>query len=142
MKHLFLSTLLFLTVSTSAAVAEAPALSFYGQIRQGEMLFGHVTPGSKITVNDEPITPRKDGWFAVGIGRNDTGDLVFKAEKDGELNIQTYPIKPRQWRVQHVNGLPQNTVTPTPEEEKRIAEEMVMAWEARQKSVDMEMSLC
>ena len=142
MKRFFLSSFFFLTTVVPAIAAEAPVLFLHGQVRQGEMLFGYVSPESKLTVNGEAVSLRKDGWFAVGIGRDETGDMVFNAEKDGKRTIRTYPIEKREWRVQKIDGLPQNTVTPTPEEEKRIAAEMVMAWEARQKKVDMEMPLC
>ena len=142
MKRFLLSSFFFLTAALPSVAAEAPVLFLHGQVRQGEMLFGFATPGSKVTVNDEPVSPRKDGWFALGIGRNDDGNLEFKVEKDGETTTRTYPVAARTWRVQKIDGLPPNTVTPTPEEEKRIAAEMAMAWEARQKTVDMEMPLC
>ena len=142
MTRFFLASFFFLTAIVPAMAAEAPVLFLHGQVRQGEMLFGYATPESKVTVNGETVSLRKDGWFVVGIGRDETGNLVFNAEKNGERTIRTYPVEKREWRVQHVDGLPQNTVTPTPEEEKRIADEMVMAWEARQKTVDMDMPLC
>ena len=134
MKKILTVLILFLTVTTACA-AEAPVLFLHGQVRQGEMLFGYVSPGAQITVNDERITPRKDGWFSVGIGRDDTGNLTFKAIKDGEQTERSYKITPRKWRVQRIDGLPQNTVTPTEEEEQRIAAEMVLAKEARQKAL-------
>lgn len=142
MKRFFLSSFLFLTAAVPAVAVEAPVLFLYGQVRQGEMLFGFATPESKVTVNGDPVSLRKDGWFALGIGRNDEGKLEFKVEKDGQTTTRTYPVASRKWRVQKIDGLPQNTVTPTPEEEKRIAAEMVMARDARQKNVDMEMPLC
>ena len=144
MKRFLIPALLFLMSSASvyAAETEAPVLFLNGQVRQGEMLFGYVTPGSEITLNNTPLATRPDGWFVIGIGRNDTGELIFKAVKDGKKTSRTYTISPRKWRVQHVDGLPQNTVTPTPEEEERIAAEIVLAKEARQKEVDMNLPLC
>ncbi|MBR1946224.1 MAG: M23 family metallopeptidase [Alphaproteobacteria bacterium] len=141
MKKLFMLPILSATI-TAACAAEAPVLFLHGQIRQGEMLFGFASPGSQITINDEQITARKDGWFAVGIGRDDTGILTFKAVKDGKQTERSYKINPREWRVQRIDGLPQNTVTPSQEEQERIAAEMVLAKEARQKNVDKELPLC
>ena len=144
MKHFLLSAFLFLTLMfpVGAAETEAPVLFLHGQVRQGEMLFGYVTPGSRLTVNDDPVTLRPDGWFVIGIGRNDTGYLTFNALKNDKKTTRTYPIDTRKWRIQRVDGLPQNTVTPTPEEEERIAAEMVLAKEARKKDVDMDLPLC
>lgn len=142
MKLFFLSLLLLTTRSAFAGAANAPILFLNGEVRQGEMLFGYVTPDAKLTLNNELITPRKDGWFAVGIGRNDEGTLIFKAEKNGISTERSYPVSPREWKVQRIDGLPQNTVTPSPEEQKRIADEMKMTKNAREKSVEMELPLC
>lgn len=143
MKRLFLILMFLAAVKTQPVLAaEAPVLFFQGQMRQGEMLFGFVSPGSDLTVNGEKISTRKDGWFAFGIGRDDTGTLTFTAVKDKQKTVRTYPIAPRKWNIQRVDGLPQNTVTPSEEEEKRIAEEAVLTQNARQKGADMELPLC
>lgn len=143
MKRLFLILMFLAAVKTQPVLAaEAPVLFFQGQMRQGEMLFGFVSPGSDLTVNGEKISTRKDGWFAFGIGRDDTGTLTFTAVKDKQKTVRTYPIAPRKWNIQCVDGLPQNTVTPSEEEEKRIAEEAVLTQNARQKGADMELPLC
>ena len=143
MKRLFLIFMFSAAVTAGTAFAEeAPVLFFQGQMRQGEMLFGFVTPGSDLTVNGEKIALRKDGWFAFGIGRDDTGTLTFTAVKDKQKTVRTYPIMPRKWNIQRIDGLPQNTVTPSEEEEKRIAEEAVLTQNARLKNVDMDLPLC
>ncbi|MBR1778650.1 MAG: M23 family metallopeptidase [Alphaproteobacteria bacterium] len=141
MKLFFLLMLFFWTAQPAHSM-EMPTLSLHGQIRQGEMLFGHVAPESKVTLNGEQISPRSDGWFAFGIGRNDTDPLVFNIEQGDRKATYSFQIEPREWRVQRVDGLPQNTVTPSPEEEQRIADEMVLTQNARQKSIDMELPLC
>lgn len=142
MRSLFLFLLLLITGSVSACAADAPVLFLNGDVRQGEMLFGFVSPDAELTVNDERISPRKDGWFVVGIGRDDEGTLLFKAVKNGVSTEREYAVKPRKWKVQSIDGLPQNTVTPTPEEQKRIADEMEMSRNARTKNVDMDLPLC
>lgn len=143
MKRFFV-ILMLLTVTTAgnALAGEAPVLFFQGQMRQGEMVFGFVSPGSDLTVNGEKIVPRKDGWFTFGIGRDETGTLTFTAVKDAQKTVRTYTIASRKWNVQRVDGLPQNTVTPSPQEEERIAQDFVVTQNARQKKVDMELPLC
>ena len=142
MRLFFLFSLLLIAGSVSACAADAPVLFLNGEVRQGEMLFGFVSPDAELTVNDERISPRKDGWFAVGIGRDDEGTLKFKAVRNGTATERDYAIKPRKWKVQSIDGLPQNTVTPSPEEQKRIADEMEMARKAREKTVAAELPLC
>lgn len=133
---------LSLIAAVKAGAAEPPVLFLQGQARQGEMLFGYVTPQSELTLNGEKIETRADGWFLFGIGRDDTGDLTFKAVRDGAETVRAYTIAPRKWNVQRINGLPQNTVTPTEEEEQRIAREFTLTQDARMKNVEMEIPLC
>ena len=133
---------LSLIAAVKAGAAEPPVLFLQGQARQGEMLFGYVTPQSELTLNGEKVATRADGWFLFGIGRDDTGDLTLKAVKDGAKTVRTYTIAPRKWNVQRINGLPQNTVTPTEEEEQRIAREFTLTQDARMKNVEMEIPLC
>lgn len=122
--------------------AQALTLFFHGAPEQGGSLFGYVSPEAKLTMNDKEITPRKDGWFFVGIGRDDTGVLIFKAETDEQVLTKKLTIKPRKWKVQKVNGLPQNTVTPNKAEEERIKRESKITNKARENVPDMEMPLC
>ena len=147
MKRFFVISLLFIIllsvlIGNISFAKEDPVLFFQGQMRQGELLFGFVTPGSELTVNDERIAIRPDGWFAFGIGRDDTGVLTFKATKRGKTTTSSYNIAPRQWDIQRVDGLPQNTVTPSKTGQKRIADEAAITAQARQKKVDMSLPLC
>ena len=66
-----------------------------------------------------------DGVFAFGFGyRPDQTQLVTVRYPDGGGDSRN-PIRPRvrQYEIQHVNGLPQNTVTPPPEVLARIKQE-------------------
>ena len=141
MKRLFL-ILFLLMIGQKAFAQEAPVLYLNGQVRQGEMIFGFVTPGSELTINQKKVIPRKDGWFVFGIGRDDKGTIALKAVKDNQQTTRSYTIAPRKWNIQHVNGLPQNTVTPSEEEQKRIVDEAVLTQKARQKKIDMPLPLC
>lgn len=142
MKLFFLFSLLLMTGSVSACATDAPVLFLNGEVRQGEMLFGYVSPDAELTVDEERVIPRKDGWFAVGIGRDDEGVLKFKADRNGAVTEREYPIRKREWKVQSINGLPQNTVTPSAEEQKRIADDFAAAKKAREQKTDMELPLC
>lgn len=126
----------------SLSDAHALTLFFHGRAQQGGSLFGYVSPNAKITLNGEELDTTKDGWFFVGIGRDDTGFLKFAAQDDRERAEKTFKIKPAKWKVQRVDGLPQNTVTPNKAEQKRIAKEAKITQKARAKDMGAEMPLC
>lgn len=122
--------------------ANAVTLFFHGQAKQGGTLFGYASPNAEVTLNGEKLDVRKDGWFIVGIGRDDTGFLKFAAQDDDERVEKTFKIKPVKWKVQRVNGLPQNTVTPNKAEQKRIEKEAKITQKAREKDTGSEFPLC
>lgn len=131
-----------LCLMTFSARAEDPILYLHGQPRQGELLFAFATPKADVFLNGAEITPRKDGWFAVGIGRGDTGDLVFTVKKNGKTLEKTFKIQPREWNIQRIDGLPENKVNPSSEETARIEKEAAAIADARSKKTKMQMPLC
>ena len=122
--------------------AEPPLLFLHGSPYQGELMYGYATPGSTVRLNGEKLSARKDGWFLFGIGRDDEGTLTLSVEKGKAKIRKVLRIKPRKWRIQKVNGLPQNTVTPNEEEQKRIEGENKLVEEARKKKVRRSVPLC
>lgn len=131
-----------LCLMTFSAHAEDPILYLHGQPRQGELLFAFATPKADVFLNGAEIKPRKDGWFVVGIGRNDTGDLTFTVKRHGKKLEKTFKIQPREWKIQRIDGLPENKVSPSPEESARIEKEFAATADARDKKVKMPLSLC
>lgn len=125
-----------------SANAQSPFFFVHGEPRQGEMLFIHVTPGSIVHVDEERIALRKDGWFVIGIGRDDTGEMTLAAEQKGKKHVRTLKISPRKWDIQKVDGVPQNTVTPNEEEQERIRNEGKAVTDARAKYVMQPFPLC
>ena len=138
----FLTVFSLLFLIACSVKAEPPLLFLHGQPRQGELMYGYVTPGAVVRLNGEKIPVRKDGWFVFGIGRDDKGTLVLSAEKDKAKIKKVLKIKRRKWRIQKVDGLPQNTVTPNEEEQKRIADENALVETARKKKIRRPVPLC
>jgi murein DD-endopeptidase MepM/ murein hydrolase activator NlpD len=73
-----------------------------------------------------------DGRFVFGFGFDQTGpSLVTVRYPDGLGDSQSFTPQVRQYEIQRVNGLPQNTVTPPPEVAARIAREAETIYLAR-----------
>ncbi|MBI3437704.1 MAG: M23 family metallopeptidase [Proteobacteria bacterium] len=53
------------------------------------------------------------GWAVIGFNREHGAEAHVEARFNGVNAVQTYTIAPRQFDIQRVNGLPQDTVTPT-----------------------------
>ena len=90
-----------------------PALScveLSGQARQGALLWGTVAPGSEVYLDQEWLQVSAAGVFVLGFGRDETGArnlrVVGEESCESRLHIDT-----REYRVQRVEGVPQQTVT-------------------------------
>ena len=129
-----------LALASGLAAAVAPSLghtapqrlSLTGSMEQGGLVVGRSQTGCRVTLNDQPLHVSPDGLFAFGLDWDQTKTTHVEALFDDGIT-EKRDIAPvvRQYNVQHVNGLPQNTVTPPPEILERIKREHVRLAEAR-----------
>ena len=103
-----------------------------GSMEQGSLALGAAPPGSLAALDGRPLTVTADGKFVFGFGYDQTKpSLVTVRYPDTGGDSRSFKPKPRQYEVQRVNGLPQNTVTPPPQVEARIAHEAENIYLAR-----------
>lgn len=121
-----------LFIGTSLALVAAPALgdekpvrfSMAGAMEQGSLAMGTAPPGSLVALDGRPLRVTADGRFVFGFAPDQTkAALVTVRYPDGSGDSRSFTPAARTYEVQHVNGLPQNTVTPPPEVRARIARE-------------------
>lgn len=105
-----------------------------GAMEQGSLGLGYAEPMAGVTVDGQKLRLSPDGVFAFGFGFDQTKpSIVIVTWSDGRIETQSYTPAPRQYEIQHVNGLPQNTVTPPPEVLARIKQEAESIYLARQR---------
>jgi len=103
-----------------------------GNALQGGLLWGRVAPGSGVTWNDRSVSVLPDGSFVLGVGRDapSPGLLSIDGEAPCEVSVE---IAQRTYRIQRVEGVPQQTVTPPEEVLERIARERELVRQAKSK---------
>jgi murein DD-endopeptidase MepM/ murein hydrolase activator NlpD len=105
-----------------------------GAMEQGSLALGYADPGAVVTVDGQAVRLSLDGVFAFGFAFDQTKpSIVAVTWRDGTTRTQSYSPAVRQYDIQHVNGLPQNTVTPPPEVLARIKQEAGEIYVARQR---------
>jgi len=106
------------------------------EIHQGDLVYATVHPANaRVTVDGRLIKTDREGRFVFGVGRDRSKDLVIVVQLEGQRFRQSIPILKRQWKIERIDGLPQDKVTPTaPELLKRIAEESKKVRKIRQNS--------
>jgi len=119
-------------VGASLSLAAAPALaddkpvrfSITGAMEQGSLAMGSAPPGSLVALDGRPLHVTSDGRFAFGFGPDQTKAAVVTVRyPEGGGDSRSFTPTVRKYDIQHVNGLPQNTVTPPPGLTARIARE-------------------
>jgi murein DD-endopeptidase MepM/ murein hydrolase activator NlpD len=104
-----------------------------GNARQGALLWGQVAPGSRVYLDDEALAVSAEGIVVFGFGRDETGDPTLRVEGNQTCQ-QLMSIAGREYRIQRVEGVPQKTVTPGPEDMERIRRERELVRAAKANS--------
>lgn len=90
------------------------ALTCAGALTQGGVALCRTVPNAQILVDGvESGAADAEGWAVVGFTREHAALARIEARAGGESAVQSYDIAPREFDIQRVNGLPQQTVTPT-----------------------------
>lgn len=118
--------------------APVQSLELRGERTQGALLTGKTQPGSKVTLNGEPVRLTGEGEFAIGFGRDADPEHTLVVESpDGERQEKILEIRQRDYDIQRIEGVPQETVTPDESFYKRIREEAAQVGRARAVESDL-----
>jgi murein DD-endopeptidase MepM/ murein hydrolase activator NlpD len=111
-----------LLINSLFAEDNFPKLS--GNFTQGGLVFGQVLPGSVVTINGHSVRVSEKGEFILGFGRDypKTANLII-TKLDGSKLQQTLYIAQREYKIQHINGLPKAQVNPDEKTLSRIKKE-------------------
>jgi murein DD-endopeptidase MepM/ murein hydrolase activator NlpD len=130
-RRLFVSSALALSAAPRVALAEH-LLSFTGSLQQGSLVIGKSALDAVVRVDGKPVSLTKDGSFAFGLEYDQkTATTVVARFSDAETESRIITPVVRHYEVQEVNGLPEKTVAPSPDEIARIKRENAMVAEVR-----------
>ena len=110
---------------------EVSAIEFIGNFSQGNYILGKTEPNTKIIVNKTEVRVSKDGYFVFGIDRDRKYDLIITKISNGKKEKIVKKILKRKYKIQRIDGLPENKVTPPESVYKRIKAENNRIGEAR-----------
>jgi len=130
MKRVFLATSLALAILSAHAADRE--LQLPDQLQQGQLVVGHAPKGAKIEFAGRRVLVGDDGVFVFGLGRDAPAEEKLHIRySNGKASDVVLKIARREYETERVNGLPQQTVTPSPELTKRIERERARVAETR-----------
>lgn len=106
-----------ITVFFLALLSTPFALEVKGAFTQGGYIIGHAERLSPVTVGNTPLMTDDDGFFFYGLQRYAPAELTISAPSGSKTVI----ITPRDYKTQHVNGVPAKTVNPDNAQRNRSA---------------------
>lgn len=102
----------------------AAALVLPERIAQGTLVTGRADPGSHVSFEGRALRVSPAGIFAFGLGRDAGPQATLTVTPPGGAREERrLAILPREWDIQHLNGLPGRMVTPDAEDMTRIRAE-------------------
>ncbi|WP_235578022.1 M23 family metallopeptidase [Pseudoxanthomonas sp. Root630] len=105
---------------------------FPASASQGALVFGRVPSGSRVEYRGRILRTTAYGTVVFGVGRDETGPLLLQVTSpSGRIEAASVAVTPRDWPVEHVNGVPPKTVNPPPEIAARIEREQALVTAAR-----------
>ena len=112
-------------ISFMCAIAvNANAITVCGKSAQGEMLLGYDKTATKVFFKSKQLPLTNDGKFGLALGRDEGGEIHFvTVDKDKEKHDYYLFVTPTEWDIQHVNGVPQRTATPSEQDQYEIDRE-------------------
>lgn len=122
----------FLVLLLLSVPSYAGELKLTGALIQGGLIVGWATPGAKITLAGKNIRQAATGDFLLGFSRDVKGPVVLNVVfKDGTTEQRSLSIKPRDYKIQRIDGLPKRKVVPNAKDLIRIKKERRLIAKAR-----------
>jgi murein DD-endopeptidase MepM/ murein hydrolase activator NlpD len=127
--------LLVAAISVPTFAAEIPAgLTLDHPLRQGQLVIGQTEPGARVSVDQRNLRVDAQGRFVFGLGRDQSRvSLCVRLPEDDKARCSGLPVAAREYAIERVSGLPQQTVTPDPEAQARIEREAALIAKARER---------
>ena len=121
-----------------AGPAMTDEIRLEGVFTQGGILRGVVAPGTQLSLDGEAVSVSATGQFVIGFGRDAAPSAHLQAVLPNGLQIgQDIRIKPRQYDIQRVTGVPESTVNPPAALTERINKEAALVAKAREQETTL-----
>ena len=129
----FLLVSFLLSLNVTANDLASNGVIVPGNLVQGSLIVATVAPGYSVNYKGKPLKINDNGTFILGLGRDASEIMQLLVVDDkGHQKDYTFPVVKRKYNIQSIEGVPQRTVTPNPEDIARIRQDSLLVRNARQ----------
>ena len=132
-KHHCLKVLAFTASSALVAPVWAQCVDVQGDPTEGGLIWAKVAPGARVLLDDEVLDVLPNGYVVAAFDRDAPAKSRLRVGDDCEYQIT---VNQREYRIQRVEGVPQQTVTPPKEQLERIRRERELVAAAKAQRVE------
>lgn len=133
LKTLFTVALLVLPGTATVTASTVEPIELKGARTAGALMIGKTDPTAEVSLNGEALMVHPDGHVVFGFDRDASGSQELAITfASGEVVKQSIELQPREYQIDRVEGVPQRTVTPDPQQVARARKEAAAVWKARQ----------
>ncbi len=112
--------------------AEAMEVTLKGEFTQGGLIFGQSVPGASASLNGEALRMTPDGRFVFGFGRDAAPSATLTVTApDGTVETRELQVTQRDYKIQRIDGIKKDYVSPPEEVLARIRADAAAAAQAR-----------
>ena len=116
----------------SPAIAGARATILPRAVEQGALVIGTTHPAATVEYAGRRVRVSPNGVFAIGIARDAGSPAVVVVTQPGTPRTEhRIEVRPRDWPLERITGVPPKTVKPPPEIAARIEREQAEVSAAR-----------
>jgi murein DD-endopeptidase MepM/ murein hydrolase activator NlpD len=103
------------------------------------LIIATLPSGTRVSLGGKAVHVGRDGTVVLGAGRDEKGPLNVSLDyRDGHRETVLIHVTPRDWPVERVNGVPPQTVNPSPAIAERIKREQAEVTAARHRDDERE----
>jgi murein DD-endopeptidase MepM/ murein hydrolase activator NlpD len=114
------------------SAASMAQITWQGEWVEGAMLIGNTHPEAQVQFKGEPVMVAPDGTFVLGLHRDEDPEVSLELMlPGGEKQTWVQSVEQRDYRIQYVEGIAQNIMEPSAEDQDRIWRDVLATREAK-----------
>lgn len=126
-----------LVATPAAAVTLDDGVVIHGKWQQGALLYGRAPAGTKVVFDGHKLNLTPYGTFVIGFDRDEKSPAVVTYTVPGHATrTWLHPVASGHWKIQRINGLSKDKVSPPASTQARIHREAQEIHAVREKQSD------